>query len=102
MYVYAVSFALKPDDGYAGRMEHLMAELRRTPNGMIWAETPSFALVQSNETLDELADRVCLRGMSASTDTILLFDHHSNMAVARGPIADRALLKAHFRSCEIR
>ena len=101
MYVYAVNFALKPDDSHSERLERLMAELQRTPNGMIWAETPSFALVQSDERLQELADRIWLRAMAA-TDTILVFDHHSNMAVARGPIADKALLKAHFRSCEIR
>ena len=101
MYVYAVSYALKPDDGHAERLERLMVELARTSNGMVWAETPSFALVQSNESLDVLADRIWLRGMAA-TDTVLVFDHHSNMAVARGPVADKALLKAHFRSCVIR
>lgn len=95
---YAVSFELASNSTYGERYRSLMEQLRATPNGFMWPETTSFVLIESTETLSEIADRLYYRTqVSAATDILLVFDPAASTAIARGPIKYPALLRGKFR-----
>lgn len=95
---YVVSFDLKADHSYGSRYQSLMAQIRKNPSDLVWAETTSFALVQTSESLEAFADRLYYQTeVSAVTDILLVIDHSLNAAIGRGPIAYPATLASHFR-----
>jgi hypothetical protein len=103
LYEYAISFELKSDSDYSERYQSLMDEIRKTPgNPGVWTETTSFVLLRSAETIDVLEHRLYYRSkLNAAKDKLLVIDHHSGVAVARGPIEYPNTLKAHFKSCVV-
>ncbi len=103
-YEYAISFEIKSDSTYSDRYQSLMEQISKTPgNPAPWAETTSFVLVRSDEKIDDLAHRLYYSSKLISTkDKLLVVDHVSNVAVARGPIEYPNTLKAHFKACTIK
>ena len=104
MYEYAISFEIKADSGYSDRYSSLMEQIRKTPGSpAIWTETTSFVLLRSAEKIDDLEYRLYYQtNLDSSKDKLLVIDHASNVAVARGPIEYPATLKGHFKSCAIK
>lgn len=103
-YEYAISFDLKADSDYSERYKSLMAEIGKTP-GMtgVWGETTAFILLRSDEKIDALEHRLYFNTkLNSAKDKLLIIDHASNVAVARGPFQYQATLKAHFKSCVIK
>lgn len=103
MYEYAISFEIKADSTYGERYSSLMALLTAIPNSYLWSETTSFVLIQSPEKIDGLADRLVAQSkFSPARDKLLIVDHISNVAAARGVIQYQHALKIHFKSCVIK
>ena len=104
MYEYAISFELKSDSSYSERYESLMDEIRKTPGTpAVWAETTSFVLLRSSEKIDDLEHRLYYKTkLSSAKDKLLVIDHCSGVAVARGPFEYPHTLKGHFKSCDIK
>lgn len=97
-YEYAVSFEIKYDDTYSARYSSLMEQLREGAQGF-WAETTSMVLVRSNEKIEDFERRLYLQSkLLASKDKLLVIDHASNVAVARGPFEYPATLAGHFKA----
>lgn len=97
---YAVSFEIKSGPGYVDRYSSLMAQIREAPSNNVWTETTSFALVETTETVEAFADRLYyLSTLSSSTDKLLVIDHLSGKAIARGPFQYPYTLGGHFYSC---
>lgn len=103
-YEYAISFELKADSTYSERYQSLMDEIRKTPGDPgLWTETTSFALIRSNEKIDDLDHRLYVKtSFDHTRDRILIIDHANNVAIARGKIEYPATLKSHFKSCVIK
>lgn len=98
MYEYAISFEIKADDTYGERYTSLMEEIRKTPNASVWTETTSFVLLRSAETIDDLEHRLYYNSkLNSAKDILLVIDHISSFAVARGPIEYPATLRGHFK-----
>ncbi|WP_123906213.1 hypothetical protein [Sphingorhabdus sp. YGSMI21] len=103
MYRYAVSFEIRADATYAARYNSLMEQLKIDTGIYPWDETTSFVLVSSTETIEQFADRIYFKSkISSATDIVLVVDHASNIAIARGPVKYPALLSAHFSSCSVK
>lgn len=102
-YEYAISFDIHYDNTYTKRYDSLMAAIMATPNGAVWAETTSFVLLRSSEDIGTLADRLYYSSDLLDTkDMLLVFDHTASACIARGPFKYPALLKSHFKGCDIK
>lgn len=102
-YEYAISFDIKYDTTYTSRYNSLMTQVRATPNGAVWAETTSFVLLRSAEDIATLADRLYYKSeLLDSKDMLLVIDHAANACIARGPFKYPAVLKSHFKGCDIK
>ncbi|WP_293700971.1 MULTISPECIES: hypothetical protein [unclassified Sphingopyxis] len=103
-YEYAVSFEIKSDTTYSERYQSFMDEIRNTPGEpYLWSETTSFVLLTSNEKIDDLEHRLYYNSkLNSAKDKLLVIDHHSGVAVARGPFEYPATLKSHFKSCVVK
>jgi len=100
MSTYAVSFTIDYDATYVERYDSLMSEIRAS--GKIWAETTSFCLVDSNETLENLERRLFLSRFSPTRDKMLVVDVSLDRAIARGAIEYPATLRSLLPLVEIK
>jgi hypothetical protein len=103
VYEYAISFDIKADSTYSDRYTSLMDQIRKTPDGSVWAETTSFVLLRSSENIETLADRLYFQTkISTSKDMLVVFDHVASACIARGPFEYPTTLKAHFKACDLK
>jgi hypothetical protein len=84
MSTFALSFNIHYDDTYSDRYGSLMAEVRKCSK--IWAETTSFCLVQTAESLTAFESRLYLSKFAPSKDRMLVIDVSFDSAIARGKI----------------
>ncbi len=102
MYEYAISFTIKSDSSYSHRYDSLMEQIRATPDGKVWTETTSFALVSSSEAATAFANRLYFQSdILSDKDILIVFDHHNGICIARGPIEFPATLRSHFSQISI-
>jgi hypothetical protein len=59
----------------------------------VWKETTSFALVESDETIDAIERRLWLSKFDSTTDILLVIDVSYDTATIRGATKDRSTLK---------
>lgn len=92
MAVYAVSFELASDTGYAARYASLMEQIRKSD--FVWEETTSFAFCRTNESLATFADRLYDRSLVLKAkDKLLVFNPTSGAGFCWGPLRYEATLK---------
>ena len=83
MATYAISFEIKSDATYNVRYQSLMRQIHLCSS--VWAETTSFALVQSVESLAALELRLFTRSqISHLTDKLLVLNVSNLPGVFRG------------------
>jgi hypothetical protein len=83
MSTYAISFKLESNSTYAARYTSLMEQIRACTN--VWTETTSFALVSTNETIDQLEQRLYYKTLlSASSDILVVINVTGDAATIRG------------------
>lgn len=83
MGVYAVSFELKSDSDYSERYDSLIEQLKL--KGDMWDETTSFALVKTEESLDDFEHRLYFKSkLIASKDKLFVIDVTDRPCIARG------------------
>ena len=95
MATYAISFTLESNSTYSTRYTSLMEQIRACAT--VWTETTSFALVSTNETLDQLEHRLYFSSlMICPNDLLVVINVTSDPATIRGtnlyPNTLRALL----------
>ncbi|MFY0400792.1 hypothetical protein [Brevundimonas naejangsanensis] len=91
--VYAVSFELKSDSDYSKRYDSLMEQLKL--KGEMWDETTSFALVETDESLDDFEHRLYFKSeLLDSKDKLFVIDVTDRPCIARGPFVMPYTLKS--------
>ncbi|WP_147399922.1 MULTISPECIES: hypothetical protein [Brevundimonas] len=93
MGVYAVSFELKSDSDYSERYDSLMEQLKL--KGKMWDETTSFALVETDESLDSFENRLYFKSKLSNTrDKLFVVDVTDRPCIARGAFVMPFTLKS--------
>jgi hypothetical protein len=87
-YKYAISFRIGAGthggSTYSERYSSFMEQVRKTG---AWEETTSFALIVSDETLDNLVNRFYIHSLfNATADLMIVIDIESGVAVTKGTI----------------
>lgn len=91
MTVYAITFRLEHDETWSDRYDSFMDAVRACKT--VWAETTSFCLVETDETLEALERRLYLTQFSTFKDTMVVIQVSYDAAVARGKIKDKETLR---------
>jgi hypothetical protein len=92
MAIYAVSFDLEYDTTYQERYRSFMEQVKKGSDW--WADTTSFVVVQTSETIDSFCSRIWTQsGFSSSKDLYLVFDTEKLSARIRGKIKNRQIFK---------
>jgi hypothetical protein len=102
MATYAVSFNIAYDSAasYSERYGSFMEEIRKCST--VWAETTSFCLCETNETLADFETRLFLSKFSPSRDKMLVMDVRYDSAIARGKIEFPATLRSLLPLVEVK
>ena len=93
-YKYAISFRIETGtqggSTYAERYSSFMEQVRKTG---AWEETTSFALIVSDETLENLVNRFYIYSkFDATSDLMIVIDIESGVAVTKGKVEYPATL----------
>jgi hypothetical protein len=92
MAVFAVSFDLHYDANYQDRYASFMEQVKK--GGVWWADTTSFVVVRTAETIDTFCSRIYTQSSFNSTkDLYLVMDTEVKSARIRGKISDRDIFK---------
>lgn len=92
MAVFAVSFDLEYDATYQSRYASFMEQVKK--GGAWWADTTSFVVVRTNETIDDFCSRIYIHSDFNSTkDLYLVSDTEKLSARIRGKIRDRDIFR---------
>jgi hypothetical protein len=92
MAVYAVSFDLEYDSAYQERYVSFMEQVKK--GGEWWADTTSFVVVRTSETIDSFCSRIYTQSSFNSTkDLYLVTDVEKLSARIRGKIKDKDIFK---------
>ncbi len=99
MYKYAISFRIDNATHtftYGERYQSLVEQIRISG---AWEETTSFALISSDETIEELAGRLYINShFNAAYDLMLIIDIERGVAISRGPLVYPATLKSKLNA----
>lgn len=90
MAVYSVSFNIKYDDTYSARYDSFMEQVKKS--GKWWAETTSYVVVETAESIDEFCSRIyAYSDFNASKDRYLVLDVNAKSGRYRGVNTDSDL-----------
>lgn len=91
MSIYAISFKLASDSTYQPRYTSLMEQIEKCAR--VWKETTSFAIVSTNETLQQLEHRLYFESsLLSSKDILFVVEVSGADAVIRGDDAFPSIL----------
>jgi len=92
MAVYAVSFDLEYDSTYQDRYTTFMEQVKM--GGAWWADTTSFVVVRTGETIDPFCTRIYTQsGFNSAKDLYLVCDTEKLSARIRGKFKDKDIFK---------
>ncbi|QKK24699.1 hypothetical protein [Rhizobium hidalgonense] len=92
MAVYTVSFDFAYDDTYDKRYSSFNEQVKAS--GVWWAETTSFIVVESPETIEAFCDRIYFQSdFNSSKDRVLVLDANVKSGRYRGVNSDGDLFK---------
>jgi len=87
MTVFTVSFSITFDDSYSQRYDSFMEQVKQ--GGKWWAETTSFVVVQTDETIDAFCSRIYVKSdFNATKDRYLVLDANAKDGRYRGVNTD--------------
>ncbi|WP_409188588.1 hypothetical protein [Bradyrhizobium sp. RDM4] len=92
MATLSVSFDLEYDSTYQARYTSFMEQVKKS--GLWWADTTSFVVVSTTESIDEFCSRIYVNSdFNATKDLFLVMDTEVKSARIRGKISDRDAFK---------
>ena len=92
MAVFLVSFDLKYDETYSARYTSFMDQVKQ--GGKWWADTTSYVVVETSETIDEFCSRIYTKSdFNSSKDLYLVLDANVKAGRVRGQVKDQDLFK---------